>query len=617
MKRNPPRRLAQPPFRPLVLFDGDCHFCRLWIERWREVTGAKVDYLPAQQIGGRFPEITPAEYSEAVQFLETDGRVYSGAEAVFQSLGRGLAGRRWLRWCYEHVPGFAAISEMFYAVIARHRGGASRFTRLFWGDDVRRPTYFAARRGFLRTLGVVYLCAFISIWAQVDGLMGAHGIVPATTMLSSLREGGGAGFWRAPTICWWNSSDACLHALCLGGTLAAGLLAFGLLPIPALVVCFGCYLSLTIPGEIFFSYQWDILLLETGFVALFLAPWQWRLRRGGDEAVSGVGLFLAKALLFKLMFMSGVVKLTSGDPTWSNLTALDYHYWTQPLPTIFAWFADKNPEWLKKFCVATTLGIEVVLPFFLWAPRRLRLLAAWLLMALQLLIALTGNYCFFNLVTIALCLLLFDDHAWAPRRKHEQACAPSRWARWVPAAVLLVTLPLNLWLCFTALKPAAEWPRSLLAVYERIVPFRIVNGYGLFRVMTRDRPEIIFEGSADAFDWQPYEFKWKPGDLQRPPQWNAPHQPRLDWSMWFAALGSQRDRAVVERLAQRLLENQPAVLGLLARNPFPRTPPQFVRAEIFDYHFTTVDERRATGAWWKRQFRGEYLPIVSLKDFDE
>lgn len=620
------RMVASPPFRPLLLFDGDCHFCRLWIERWREMTEERVDYLPAQKCGGRFPEITSEEFARAVQFLETDGKIYRGAEAIFRSLDYSRGGGKWLAWFYDRVPGFAGLSELVYSLVARHRQLASAVTRLLWGDDVRRPTYFAARRGFLRTLGLVYLFAFISVWVQVNGLMGARGLLPAMTMMSSFRES--AGFLQAPTICWWSASEATLHALCCCGTIAAALLAVGLLPLLALLVCFVCYLSLIVPGEIFFSYQWDILLLETGFVALFLAPWQSRLRRGEDAAVFGVGLFLAKALLFKLMFMSGVVKLTSGDPSWLNLTALDFHYWTQPLPTIFAWFADKSPEWVKKFCVAATLLIEIVVPFFIWSPRRLRIGAAWLLIGLQLLIALTGNYCFFNLLTIALCVLLFDDFTWSPKRAVDlqeqvppEGLAPAspamRWraGRVVATACLIITLPLNAWLCFTAIKPRAEWPRPLLAVYGWIASFRIVNGYGLFRVMTRDRPEIVFEGSADAFDWTPYEFKWKPGDPMRAPQWNAPHQPRLDWSMWFAALGSPRDRVVAERFAQRLLQNEPSVLGLIARNPFPRKPPQFIRANIYDYHFASWAEHRQAGAWWTRKLRGEYLPILSLENF--
>ncbi len=459
------------------------------------MTRGKVDYESSQNAGVRFPEIPRAEFENAVQFIETDGTVFRAAEAVFRSLAYARGGG-WTAWSYNNVPGFAAITEVAYGVVARHRALASAGTRFLWGDEVRRPTYFAARRGFLKTLGLVYLIAFISLWAQVDGLMGAHGILPANEIMASMRETAGVTPWQAPTLCWWSASDAMLHGLCLVGAVGGALLAFGFVPLPALLVCFFCYLSLITPGGIFFNYQWDILLLETGFVAIFLAPWQARISRGRDAPVSGIGLFLAKGLLFKLMLMSGVVKLMSGDPTWLDLTALDFHYWTQPLPTIVAWFSDKNPEWFKKFCVALALFAEVVVPFFIWAPRRLRLLAAGLLIALQVAIAITGNYCFFNLLTIALCLLLIDDTSWAPRRPRERPGARARWPVLVPAAALVLTLPFNAWQIYSAFAPLAEMPRPLLALALRLEPFRIANGYGLFRVMTKDPSRRSFSRGA-------------------------------------------------------------------------------------------------------------------------
>ncbi len=616
MKRALHLRVANPPPRPLMLFDGDCHFCSRWIERWKQMTRGRVDYAPSQEMGAAFPEIPASEFEQAVQLIETDGTVYRAAEAVFRSL-RYARGGGWTLWGYERVPGFAAVTEVAYGMVARNRMLASWGTRALWGEDVRRPTYFAARRGFLKTLGLAYLFAFISLWVQVDGLMGAHGLLPAAEIMTSMREAIGMAPLRAPTLCWWSASDAMLDGLCLVGTLGAGLLTLGLVPIPALLACFVCYLSLITPGGIFFSYQWDILLLETGFVAVFLAPWQWRLRRGGDAPVSGVGVFLAKALLFKLMFMSGVVKLTSGDPVWWNLTALDYHYWTQPLPTVWAWFSDQNPEWVKKACVAVALFVEVVVPFFIWAPRRLRIGAAWLLIILQVGIALTGNYCFFNLLVVALCLLLFDDGTWRRGGERETAVRPAAaWKRAAAWAAVIVTLPVSVWQMWTAISPQAEAPWLVRTVEARLEPFRVVNGYGLFRVMTKERPEIIFEGSADAFEWVPYEFKWKPGEVARMPQWNAPHQPRLDWSMWFAALGSERDRVVAERLAVALLRNEPSVVRLLARNPFPGEPPQFLRATVYEFRFTNGEERRLSGAWWKPELRRAYLRTVSLRDFE-
>src|SRR5262249_25896636 len=333
-------------------------------------------------------------------------------------------------------------------------------------------------------------------------------------------------------------------------------------------------------GQVFFSFQWDALLLETGFLSMFLAPWRlwprelllWtRSSAPATTQVSRVGLFLLKLLLFKLMLMSGVVKLTSGDDSWWRLTALDYHYWSQPLPTVFSWWADKSPEWFKHFSVAFCLFVEIIVPFFIWAPRRLRLIAAGLLIFLQLAIAITGNYCFFNLLTIALCLLLIDDASMerALAGPASQVLRPpqkkllDRLASYSATAMIIVTLPINVWLIFSAFKPRATSPRALANIYERLEAFRIVNGYGLFRVMTKDRCEIVLEGSADGIDWLSYEFRWKPGDLKHAPGWCAPHQPRLDWQMWFAALESPRQNPWFIGLIFRLLQGSHDVSGLL------------------------------------------------------
>ena len=213
-----------------------------------------------------------------------------------------------------------------------------------------------------------------------------------------------------PSLVWLNSSDTFLHVLCGAGVALSALIVVGLLPALSLLLAFICYLSLAIAGQTFLSFQWDILLLETGFIAIFFSPWRWRMTT--REPVSRVGLFLLKLLLFKLMFMSGVVKLTSGDESWWDLTALNFHYETQPLPTVLGWWAHQAPAWLQQFSTAFVLVVETVVPFFIWAPRRVRLLAAALLIGLQVLIALTGNYAFFNLLTIALCLLLIDDQTW-------------------------------------------------------------------------------------------------------------------------------------------------------------------------------------------------------------
>jgi predicted DCC family thiol-disulfide oxidoreductase YuxK len=584
------------------------------------MTRGAVDYAPFQETAARFPEIPREDFAQALHFIDKDGTVYRGAEAVFRSLG-SVRGGHALVWCYEHLLGFAPITEVAYGLIARNRMVASFFTRLLWGNEVRRPSYFKSRDLFVRSLGAIYLIAFVSLWLQIDGLIGEQGILPVGQHLQLAREQLGSGaFYLLPTLCWFNSSDAFLHFLCGAGAVISILLMAGLAPVLSLSLLFVLYLSLTIAGQTFLNFQWDTLLLETGFLALFFAPWSWRMNANNPAPFSRVGMFLLKLLLFKLLFMSGVVKLTSHDESWWNLTALDYDYWTQPLPTVIGWWSDQHPEWFKKFSVAFCLVVEIVAPFFIWAPRRLRHVAAVFLVVLQIAIAATGNYCFFNLLTLALCLLLFDDRflrmeGRAPARR----VAASLWELCPPIAgivVLVLTLPINAMFIFSAIKPDREWPRRISMITDYIEPFRVVNGYGLFRVMTKSRPEIIIEGSADGNEWLPYEFKWKPGAPDRAPGWVAPHQPRLDWQMWFAALGNYRQNPWFVSLLERLLRNTPAVTRLLERNPFPETPPRYIRARLYEYRFATWAEHRATGNWWKREENGEYLPAISLENFN-
>jgi len=627
-------RVSNPPPKPVIIWDGDCHFCRRWIERWREITGGAVDYATSQESAERFPEIPLEQFERSVIYIETDGSVFSGAEAVFRSL-QCRSSKKWLAWSYYHVPGFAPVSESLYKIISLNRRLASAITRLLWGENVRPPTYFIARRWFLRAVGLIFLIAFVSLWVQIDGLIGSNGITPVREFLPAARaQLGGHALSILPTLCWLNSSDAFLHFLCGGGVALSLLLIFGIAPALSLVGLVAFYLSLTIAGQTFLSFQWDILLIETGFLSIFLAPWRLSVaaavsaakRPAGetpastaDPPISRAAIFLLKLLLFKLMIMSGVVKLTSGDNSWWDLTALDYHYWSQPLPTVIGWWADQSPEWFKKFSVAFCLVVEIIVPFFIWAPRRLRLLACALLVFLQIMIAATGNYCFFNLLTIALCLLLIDDAVvgsarCADRGRRSAASLPDRLSIYAAAIVIVFTLPLNARLIYGAFAPEAEWSPLLGRIYARAESLRIVNGYGLFRVMTKDRREIVIEGSADGIDWQPYEFKWKPGDVNRVPGWCAPHQARLDWQMWFAALGSYRQNSWFVQTVICLLHGKGKVTALFERNPFPQTPPRYVRATVYRYRFTTAKEHRETGAWWKRQELGEYLPSVSLED---
>ena len=367
-----------------------------------------MDYAPSQEAGSRFPEIPEKDFRRSVQLVLPDGSVFSGAEAVFASLSFEPRGCRLLS-AYRKVPGFAALTEAMYRVIADHRDAASVLTTALWGKTVERPTYRIANALFLRLLGLCYLAAFVSLWVQVDGLIGSRGILPVRDLLEAVRAQLGGERWALfPTLCWLIPSDALLHLLCGGGALAALLVVLGLVPAPALIVCWIFSLSLSVAGQAFLEFQWDLLLLEAGFLGIWLAPLRrWRLGAALEPPPAARALLCW--LLFRLTFSSGFVKLASGDPTWRNFTALDYHYWTQPLPPWTAWFAAQLPLSFHKLSCFLLLAIELVAPFLIVAPRRLRLVSCAAMAVLQAIIAATGNYAFFNLLTLALCVLLVDD----------------------------------------------------------------------------------------------------------------------------------------------------------------------------------------------------------------
>ncbi len=478
-------------------------------------------------------------------------------------------------WAYQHVPGFAAVTEAAYRGIASHRTFFYHLTRLTFGQQIRPLQTAKVEWLFLRLLAAVYFVAFASLAVQMTGLIGDRGILPVSKALVAL----------APT-------DSILTALCWVGAalsvlLFSGWLA-GYLERIALVCLYVFYLSLCTVGQDFLSFQWDALLLETGFLAIFL---------GNSKAV----VLLFRWLLFRLMFLSGLVKLTSHDLAWRDGTALAFHYMTQPLPTRLAWYMYQLPLGFQRFSTVAVLCIELVVPFLFFAPRIWRFWGAGLVLFLQTLILLTGNYTFFNLLTMSLCVFLFDDYA---LEKLHLRARNVRTSKPVVIAAAAVVLGLSLSELF---EPA----NAAVRIAE---PFQIVNTYGLFATMTTTRPEIIVQGSNDGETWLDYEFRYKPGDLGQPPRWVQPHQPRLDWQMWFAALSDYRSSPWFMNFMLRLLQGSPAVTGLLAHNPFPVAPPKYVRAELFDYSFTDFATRRATGQWWARQPRGLYLPPISLKN---
>jgi hypothetical protein len=457
------------------------------------------------------------------------------------------------------------------------------------------------RRLFLGLLGGIYGAAFASLWVQLDGLVGSHGLLPAADFLAWVHEQAGPErYWLLPTLCWWSASDGFLHFLCASGVVLSLLLVLDVAPALVLPLLWAFYLSLVTVGQIFLGYQWDALLLETGLLAVLLAPL--RLRPGASEAPpSPIAVWLLRWLLFRLMFSSGFVKLASGDPSWRGLTALRFHYETQPLPTWIGWYAHQLPVWFQTFSCAVMFAIELGVPFLIFAPRRFRLAAFGPLVGLQLLIGATGNYAFFNLLTIALCLLLLDDAA-LPRRWRggEQPAGGRSWPR---PLLIAVTAPLGLvsGMTFLGTLGVHGWPSALVPLYRLARATRSINGYGLFAVMTTTRPEIVIEGSDNGVEWKAYGFRWKPGDPERAPAFVEPHQPRLDWQLWFAALETCDDNPWVIRLLQQIRQGSPEALGLLGTNPFPSHPPRRVRAMLYDYRFTDFGERRSRGAWWRRE----------------
>ena len=443
---------------------------------------------------------------------------------------------------------------------------------------------------FSKALALIYLIAFVSFGAQAAGMIGSQGILPAGNYLESARAAMGArAYWFVPTLFWINSGDTALRLAWILGAALAIVATLGFFRRICFALMLVLYLSICAAGQDFWSFQWDVLLLEAGFLAIFLDAFRGR-------------IWLMRWLLFRLMFMSGLVKLMSGDAAWRSLTAMSYHYETQPLPTPPAWYMFQLPLWFQKMSTLGVFVVELGVPFLIFAPLRLRRTGGAILIALQLLIVVTGNYTFFNLLTIALCIFLFPA---------DEAHVETAWQRHITLtlAVFILTTSGLQFLEMFGMAPAGP-VRSYL---NAIAPLRIINTYGLFAVMTTTRPEIIMEGSNDGVNWQAYEFRYKPGDVRRAPPWVAPYQPRLDWQMWFAALGSAQQNLWFYNFAARLLQGAPPVLRLLAHNPFPKSPPHYIRATVYDYQFTNFSEKRSSGAWWKRELKAVYLPAVSLK----
>ena len=619
--------------RPLLIFDGDCGFCRRRVACLRRWTDGRVDFEPSQALAGEFPDIAPGVLAGSVVLVDTDGAQTRGAEAIFRVCALGGGAGRLPLALYHHLPGFAGASELGYRLVARHRVLASRLERGLRGDEPAAASFRAATWLFAKGLALVYLAAFLSLWPQIRGLVGEGGVAPLEPYLRSaaaVSEGAGLARWQVlPTFAWLRSDGAFLAAHCALGSALAGLLFLGLAPALMALLLALCYLSLVAAGGVFTNFQWDALLVETGFLAVWILPWRLRSRLASDPGAPGPARWLAWLLLVRLFFFSGAVKLASGggdDNVWLDLSALAYHFETQPLPTPLGAWADALPLAVSRALCALMFAVELGAPWLVFLGRRARLAAAALLAALQVAIALTGNYGFFNLLTLVLCVLLLDDRALGalpgPRgtlarlREPARSAAPVRAARRLSLAGyagLALVLSLFLWIHLAGrILERDAWRRlgsESLAPWQSL---RLVNAYGLFARMTRTRNEITIQGSDDGELWLDYVLPYKPGPPERGLAWVAPHMPRLDWQLWFAALQGYQASPWFQGVLAGILRDSPDVLALFETNPFPGAPPRYVQARFVQYELTDPSTWRTSGARWKTSDIGPFITPMSL-----
>ncbi len=475
----------------------------------------------------------------------------------------------------------------------------------------------------LRALGFIYLVAFLSLWLQLEPLIGKRGLLPATSFLGWVRGAAGTGgraFWQVPTLFWLDSSDLFLWLVCGVGVTLAVALAAGLANVPIVFGLWFVYLSFVHVGQVFYSYGWEILLLECGFLAIFLVP-LWKVRPFPDVPPPAPVFWLYRWVLFRLMFGAGLIKIR-GDSCWTDLTCLYYHYETQPNPHPLSWVLHQAPHWFQQLGVLFNHFVELVVPFGVFGPKRVRYVAGALIILFQITLILSGNLSFLNWLTIACALSCFDDDLWRrllPRRLRELAerrsledasgtLRPSGARRAVLTAwcILVAILSIN---------PVVNLLGSRQRMNASFEPLHLVNTYGAFGTIGRQRFEVVIEGT-DAktlepdTEWREYVIPCKPGTPDRAPCLVTPFHYRLQWQTWFAAMAPPEAEPWMANLVQKLLEGDRAVLRLIEKNPFPEAPPHYIRARLFRYRFTHFGE----DGWWRRQPVDQYFRPLALGD---
>jgi hypothetical protein len=451
-----------------------------------------------------------------------------------------------------------------------------------------RAPYVRARWLWLRALGLIFFSAFYSLLFQIHGLIGPRGILPAREYLPALRQAVGPvkALWLAPTLLWINGNDWMLDVIVWVGIAASIAIVVNFFPRIAIAVAGVCFLSFIGAAEDFASYQSDGMLLEAALLSLFLGR--------KDRPPSRAAVFMLQWEWFRIYFESGVVKILSGEQQWRNLTAMDKYYENGPLPTWIGWHVQQWPHAFHAFTAGATLVIELLVAWLLFFPKKSKLIAFWIATPLQIGIILTANYAFLNYLVLALGVFLLQDRT-------QPNVPTSQRPNYVAATVLPV-----LFITTVASFMFPNFPTVIL-----LEPFRVANSYGLFAVMTRARYEIEFQGTRDGTHWIAYPLRYKPQDPMKAPGIYAPYQPRFEWNLWFASLGTWEMNRWVINAEARLLQNEPSVLRLFAGNPFGNTPPVTVRTVQWQYWFTTREERRRTGAWWRRELVGDYAPAVT------
>jgi hypothetical protein len=465
-----------------------------------------------------------------------------------------------------------------------------------WFED---PGAWLGRLAFQRLLALLYLLAFLVAANQGPALLGEHGLTPIGRYLARLR------FRDAPSIFHWRSSDRWWRCVSWLGALVAFLAVVGVVDAgPAWLSMLGwavlwwLYLSIVNVGQVWYGFGWESLLCEVGFLAIWLGP--------SDQAPPLLLLWLLRWVLFRMEFGAGLIKLR-GDPCWRDLTCLRYHHETQPMPNPLSWWFHRLPDGLHRVEVAANHATQLVLPFGLLLPQPLAGWCALVMVATQLWLVLSGNFSWLNWLTIALGLSVAGGLVDIDRRLDP-----------VPRWHAVLVLAVSALVVFLSRRPARNLVSRRQLMNASFDRWHLVNTYGAFGSVGKVRDEVIIAGTLDedpaATEWREYEFKGKPGDVQRRPPQVAPYHLRLDWMLWFAALSSSYAEPWFLPLIQRLLEADAPTRRLLRTDPFDGEPPRWVKADLYRYRFTTRAERRQTGAWWHRERLGPYLRPVAASD---